>query len=618
MRSASPGLFVSAVMTFAVSLAQAQTLTTLHFFDGTDGFPNLSGTSLIQGTNGDLYGTASAGGSHNGGTVFRITTGGKFKTLYNFCSDISSVPTSGQTTCTDGSTPVAGLVLASNGYFYGTTEWGGAYGQGTVFKITPAGALSILYSFCAVSSTGPGSLPCLDGRNPENALIQAADGNLYGTTNGGGLGSFTSSNSTGGTVFRITLAGTLTTLYNFCSQPNCTDGTAPAGIVEGGDGNFYGTTAYGGLASSYVNTPPGTVYKITPSGERTTLYNFCSTGGSNGAGFCAAGDNPHEIGSLFSDGQGDFYGSTTFGGSNSAGVVFEITGAGDFTVLVSDTGCVTFCSPGVSAIAGAFPSTLIQGSDGNLYGTTNEEGTLNYSGGSIFEITSAGASTLYSFVCELAASCDIAGAYPSGFLPSYGALLQATDGNFYGLATNGGTYNSACAEGCGTVFKFSTGLGPFLKTRTGSGLVGAAVTIFGTDLTGATSVTFNGTAASFAVKSATEITATVPAGATTGAVQVVTPNATLSSKVPYTVLSKTATPVFKPAAGTYSSAQTVTISDASVGSTIYYTTDGTTPTLSSTTYTGPISISATSTLKAIALGPDDVLSGVRTGTYSIN
>jgi lipoprotein-anchoring transpeptidase ErfK/SrfK len=168
------------------------------------------------------------------------------------------------------------------------------------------------------------------------------------------------------------------------------------------------------------------------------------------------------------------------------------------------------------------------------------------------------------------------------------------------------------------VFKFSTGLGPFVKTRTSSGFVGAAVTILGNDLTGTISVAFNGTAASFAVKSATEITATVPTDATTGTVQVITPNATLSSNVPYTVLSKPATPAFKPAAKTYTTAQTVTISDATAGSTIYYTTDGTTPTVSSTAYTGPVTISASSTLKAIALGPDDVLSGVKTGTYTIN
>jgi uncharacterized repeat protein (TIGR03803 family) len=613
MRSALRGLFLSAVTTFVGSLTQAQTLTTLHFFDGTDGFPNTSGPSLIQGPNGDLYGTTSYGGSHGGGTVFRITASGKFKSLYNFCS---------QASCTDGSIPVAGLVLASNGDFYGTTEYGGAYGQGSVFKITPAGALTTLYSFCAVSSTGPGELPCLDGRTPKNALIQAADGNLYGTTNGGGLGlgrcTAAPSNCDGGTVFRISPAGALSTLYSFCSQTTCADGSDPAGLVQGNDGNFYGTTESGGLNSPYTNISPGTIFKITPGGELTTLYDFCSTGGSNGAGFCADGQNPYEIGSLLSDGQGNFYGTTFFGGSGSAGIVFEITSAGAYSVLVSNTGCVTFCSPGASAIAGAFPSPVIQGSDGNLYGTTYEEGAFNYGGGSIFEIASGVASTLYTFPCAVVEPCDTVGAYPSGVLPSYGALLQATDGNLYGLAQNGGTYNATCPSGCGTVFKFSTGLSPFVKTRTSSGIVGAAVTILGTDLTGATGVTFNGTAASFVVKTATEITATVPTGATTGAVQVVTPNVTLSSNVPYTVISKPATPTFKPAAGTYAAAQTVTINDATAGSTIYYTTDGTTPSLSSTPYTGPVAVAASATLKAIALGPDDVLSGVKTGTYTIN
>lgn len=617
MRSALRGLFFSAITTFVGSLAQAQTLTTLHFFNGTDGFLNGSGASLVQGPNGDLYGTTSYAGSHGGGTVFRITTSGTFKTLYDFCSSTSSVPATGQTTCTDGSIPLAGLVLASNGDFYGTTEYGGAYGQGSVFKITPAGALTTLYSFCAVSSTGPGEPPCLDGRNPLNALIQAADGNLYGTTNGGGVGlvncSVGPTNCNGGTVFRITPAGALSTLYSFCSQATCADGSDPAGLVQGNDGNFYGTTDYGGLA----NYSGGTVFKITPGGELTTLYDFCSTGGLNDLGFCADGQNPYEIGSLLTDGQGDFYGTTFFGGSGSVGIVFEITSAGAYSVLVSNTGCVTFCPPGVSAIAGAYPSPLIQGSDGNLYGTTFEEGAFNSGGGSIFEIASGVASTLYTFPCAVA-PCDTVGAYPSGVLPSYGALLQATDGNLYGLAQNGGTYNATCPAGCGTVFKFSTGLGPFVKTRTSSGIVGAAVTILGTDLTGAIGVTFNGTAASFVEKSATEITATVPAGATTGAVQVVTPNVTLSSDVPYTVISKPAKPTFKPAAGTYAAAQRVTINDATAGATIYYTTDGTTPSLSSTPYTGPVAVAASATLKAIALGPDDVLSDVKTGTYTIN
>jgi len=279
---------------------------------------------------------------------------------------------------TDGVNPVAALVQATNGDFYGTTSLGGAYADGTVFKITPSGALTTLYSFCAQSG-------CTDGSRPYAGLAQGTNADLYGTTwFGGGA-------KDDGTVFKITLGGTLTTLYSFC-QSGCTDGSSPyAGLVQATNGDFYGTTDGGG---SYGY---GTVFKITPSGTLTTLYSFCSQSG------CTDGSGP------------------------------------------------------------------------------------------------------------------------------YAGLVQDTNGTFYGTTVYGGAY------GDGTIFTLSVGLGPFVKTLPTSGKVGAAVTILGKNLTHASSVTFNGTAAVFTA-SASEIKTTVPTGATTGTVQVVTPSGSLSSNLPFQVL----------------------------------------------------------------------------------
>src|ERR1022692_1853466 len=157
---------------------------------------------------------------------------------------------------TDGAVPQAGLVQATNGDLYGTTESGGTSTNGTVFKITPGGTLTTLYSFCSQTN-------CTDGANPYAGLVQAANGNFYGTTQYGGT-------NHRGTVFKITQGGTLTTLYSFCSQTNCTDGECPfAGLVQAANGNFYGTTESGGRANGY-----GTVFKITPTGTLTTLHRF--------------------------------------------------------------------------------------------------------------------------------------------------------------------------------------------------------------------------------------------------------------------------------------------------------------------------------------------------------
>ena len=198
----------------AMALPAQETFTTLHSFDSTDGAN--PGVVLIQATNGALYGTASSFGANGAGTVFKMTPGGTLTTVYNFCSESG---------CMDGVLPEAGLLQATSGDFYGTTN-GGGLGYGTVFKITPGGTLTTLYSFCSQSG-------CADGANPFAGLVQGANGDFYGTARNGGANS-------GGTVFEITPTGRLTTMHKFCSQNDCTDGSNPlAALVEATDGDLY-------------------------------------------------------------------------------------------------------------------------------------------------------------------------------------------------------------------------------------------------------------------------------------------------------------------------------------------------------------------------------------------
>ena len=379
-----------------------------------------------------------------------------FDRLYSFCS---------QPSCTDGDTPRGGLIQATDGNLYGTTNDGGSNGFGTVFKITPSGTLTTLYNFCSEPD-------CPDGTYPETGVIQATDGNFYGTT--------------GSTVFKITPSGTL--IFDVA-----VDGV-PNGLIQASDGNFYGTT-YGGGANS-----DGTVFKITPSGGTlTTLYSFCSKGTYPD---CTDGDVLYA--GLVQGADGNFYGTTTNGGANSAGTVFKITPSGKFATLYSFCS-QPYCTDGSNPEAG-----LIQATDGNFYGTTPIGGAYKHHWGTVFKITPGGAlTTPHSFGKDRAL-----GNGPVG-------LMQATNGNFYGMTHTGGTSDD------GTIFRLSVGLGPFVETQTTSGTVGSVVVILGNNLTGASSVTFHGIAATFAVVSDTEITATVPTGATTGFVEVKTLDSTV-------------------------------------------------------------------------------------------
>lgn len=236
-----------------------------------------------RGLNGNFYGPTGAGGANGGGTIFKITPAGTLTTLYSSCAE---------TGCTDGNVPIAALIQATDGNFYGTTRHGGLYNDGTVFKMTPAGALTTLHSFFHGT----------DGSEPFARLVQAADGNFYGTTVSGGANGF-------GTVFKMTPTGTLTTLYSFCRESGCADGEVPqGGLIQATDGNFYGTTVYGG-----ANSPGGgTIFKITPEGTLTTLYSFCANTG------CTDGSNP--VADLVQATDGNLYGTTYAGGPAELGI----------------------------------------------------------------------------------------------------------------------------------------------------------------------------------------------------------------------------------------------------------------------------------------------------------
>jgi len=482
------GILILAIWLATAIASPAQTLTTLTNFDETNGYDPEA--ALVQGTDGNFYGTTFEGGANSQvcwgyrcGTAFRITHAGTLTTLHSFCESGGC----------GGDLVSAGLVLGTNGNFYGAAAGGGA-GYGTIFEIAPAGRLTELHSF-------DGS----DGWSPSAALVQAIDGNFYGTTYYGGANGSGCGGIGCGTVFRVSSTGTLTTLHSFCTTPGCPDGFGPwyAGLVQATDGNFYGTTYYGGAnGSDCGGNGCGTVFRITPTGKLTTLHSFDGTDGANPQATLAQGAD------------GNFYGVSARGGTNSLGTAFKITPSGNLTTLY------TFCSQANCTDGDTPLSGLVQATDGNFYGTTQAGGANG--DGTVFEITPSGTlTTLYSF-CSQTGCAD--GSNP------WAGLLQATNGTFYGTTQAGG------ANGDGTVFSLSTGLGPFVSFVRNAAKVGQNIIILGQGFTGTTGVSFNGTPATFIVKADTFLTATVPAGATTGPVTVTTPGGTLTSNVSFRVL----------------------------------------------------------------------------------
>ncbi len=335
-----------------------------------------------------LFALGGCGGGGGGGGVGTTNAAIMETVLYSFVGGTS-----------DGANPQGNLIPASDGTFSGMTLDAGSNNKGAVFKITASGSETLLHSF------GSGS----DGVNPYGSLIQASDGYFYGMTRlGGGANNL-------GTVFEITPTGAEAVLYSFAGS-SIGDGAYPTGnLIQASDGNLYGMTSGGGTSNL------GTVFKINMSGAETVLHSF--GGGTT--------DGSAPMGSLIQATDGNFYGMTFSGGTNNLGTVFKITPAGVLTVLHSFGGTGDGASP---------YGSLVQASDGNLYGMTPAGGSNKL--GTVFKVGTAGGSTyalLYSF----------AGGTSDGSSPA-GSLIQASNGDLYGMTKNGGS------NGLGTVFKITT------------------------------------------------------------------------------------------------------------------------------------------------------------------
>jgi uncharacterized repeat protein (TIGR03803 family) len=236
---------------------------------------------------------------------------------------------------------LAGVVLDKTGNLYGTTSAGGTGKYGTVFKITPSGAESVLYSFTGGT----------DGCFPQNAgVVLGKNGVLYGTTSGEGCSSL-------GTVFKLSPSGAETVLHRFVN--NHKDGSDPkAGLFIDNTGNLYGTTYFGGTHGY------GTVFKITPSGAEKVLHSFTGLDGEN------------PLASVIRDTAGNIYGTTYIGGASNYGTVFKLTPTGTETVLHTFVGYPA---------DGAYPTAgLVLGTKGILYGTTYAGGSTKY--GTVFKL----------------------------------------------------------------------------------------------------------------------------------------------------------------------------------------------------------------------------------------
>ncbi len=455
-------LLIVAGLALGPSPALAQTFTDLHDFNPGAGDPHTFIEShLAQGRDGDFYTESNGGGSGNG-TVFKASTSGPVTIVHSFDG-------------TDGSNAIGGMTLGSDGNLYGNTWGGGTLGNGLVFKITPSGTETALHNF---ANTG-------DGANPANVLV-AGSGIFYGTTN----------DASAETVFKVTPAGVLTTLHTFSSS----DGQAGGQLILGSDGNIYGGMNQGG---SYGY---GTAFKMTTAGKVTVLHNFDNTDGNQAA--------PGMVQMTSTT----FFGTTELGGTTGDGVVYSVTTTGAFKVLHNFS----------SATDGHQVLTLTVANDGNAYGVAVSGGSANC--GTIFKVTAAGAfSVVYPF--DNTHGCNPLGGY----------LTQGTDGKLYGIANSGG------ADGNGVFFSLDLGLSPFVILGATSGKAGTKVGILGEGFDSSSVVKFNGVTAASTLTDAGYITATVPAGASDGYVTVTTGATTLTSTKTFTVhnswSSGTAVPV---------------------------------------------------------------------------
>jgi uncharacterized repeat protein (TIGR03803 family) len=448
------------VLTLAAAVAaQAQTYNVLYNFGSNpkDPLQPRGPDAIAQGRDGDLYTTSANGGANNNGTVFKVTPSGTVTVVSNLGSP--------------GDSPLGGVTLGTDGNFYGTTEVNGE-GPGTAFKVTPAGVETGLHIF---GNTG-------DGACPYAAPIEGADGNYYGTTTTVcGFGSQS-------TVYRLTSAGVLTTLHTFTDGSNV---TTP--LVQGADGNFYGVSESGGTSND------GVIFKMSSSGVVTVLHNFTGTDGSAANGLIQASD-------------GNFYGVASTGGSANAGVVFKVTPSGTYTVLHDFNGSTDGNGPTAS---------LVQATDGKLYGVAHG-GSSNL--GTTFSITTSGTFTV------LVSFDGTNGSTPNS------PLKQNTNGVLYGDTYQGGDLSLCSSSGCGVFYSLNIGAKPFVSLQSTSGKVGSKVGVFGQGFSSSSVVKFNGVqATTITLAGTTYITATVPMEASSGHVTVTTGSTMLTSSQQFTV-----------------------------------------------------------------------------------
>jgi uncharacterized repeat protein (TIGR03803 family) len=550
-------------LTFAMAIPANAQLTVLHVFDSEDacdtgglvepGTPVFSGI-LAQGRDGNIYGTTAAGGAcgYNYGAVYQMTSSGNVTVLHSFGF-----------VGTEGAAADGGLTLASDGNLYGTTKAGGTHDQGTIFMISvPDGTLTYLHQFIGTDGAYP-TAPPIQGSDgyfygttwqggtnngtvykmaskspwtftsyslpgsvyPTAPLMQATDGNFYGTASGGGTHGF-------GTVFRMTSKGKVKFIYNF----NNVDGAAPKSpVIQGNDGNFYGTTSAGGNLGACNGSGCGVVFQLTPKGKLTILYSFNGTT-----------DGSEPLGGLLQATDGSFYGVTAVEGSTD-GTLYQLTPQGKSFIF-----SVPFQFSRLTS--GRYPQlTLLQHTSGLVYGDTWEGGTLTEEGGGPF----TGTGTFYSFFEQgmtpfaglvtttgrVGDPVDILGQGFTGTTSvSFGgtsatytvvsdtyltAAVPAGTTGLVSVATPSGTLNS------NKPYRVTPVVKSFNPT---SGPVGTSVTIAGSGLVNTTKITFGGVAATtFSLTSDTKVMATVPAGAKTGKIGITTPGGMATSSGTFTV-----------------------------------------------------------------------------------
>jgi uncharacterized repeat protein (TIGR03803 family) len=440
--------------------------------------------TIIQASDGNFYGAAQVtdeGVSNpQGGTLFKLTPAGKFTKLFTFTQSASGF--------LNGNNPADGFVEANDGFLYGTTFDGGKQNDGVLFRISKTGAgFKVLHNFCTSGNCADGSIP--------NSLLLGQDGNLYGTTLQGGS-TVTCGRIGCGTIFRFEpTTGTFTVLHRLAGV---TDGVDPLGIIQAANGNFYGVSQ--GLD---VNSFNEDIFQFTPAGKFTVQFKSAT----------------FDIGisGLTQGAHGNLYGA------------FESIEEGDinfFEVSTKGTGFVAFAPFTTLAGTTNIPS-LFLASDGNLWDTNFTDSAAPM--GSVFSISPKDGALLQTFAFDGA----------NGNSPLAG-VIQAADGTFVGTTELGGTISGGGNNFAdGTVWTLDAGLPaptPAIAAFTpASGAVGSVVTIRGSNFVGTTAVTFNGVSASFQVLNRQFISATVPAGATTGSIKVTNLGGTATSRQSFTV-----------------------------------------------------------------------------------